>query len=117
MYTLQGLPKCNHTHARPRFIRTKPHNKTVPDATSMSNGSHPTKLPVMKSGRGSETDSEVCDDVQAGVNNQAQDKAARNMSTVQNINTRRQQEVNHAYRAYEQIKPSLWLPINRLEER
>ena len=47
----------------------KSHNKTVPKATSKSNGSHPTKLPVMKSGRGSETDSEVCDDIQAGMNN------------------------------------------------
>ena len=63
---------------------------------SKFNGSHPTKLPVMKSGRGSETDSEVCDIVQAGVNNQAQDKSIRNMSTVHNINTRRQQEVNRA---------------------
>ena len=35
------------------------HNKTVPDATSKFNGSHPTKLPVMESGRGSETDPEV----------------------------------------------------------
>ena len=50
----------------------------------------------MKSGRGSITDPKVCDDVQAGINNQAQDTAARNMSTVQNINTRRQQEVNRA---------------------
>ena len=42
----------------------KSHNKTVPNATSKSNGSHPTKLPAMKSGRGSITDPEVCDGVQ-----------------------------------------------------
>ena len=78
------------------IITVKSHNKTVPKATSKSNGSHPTKLPVMKSGRGSETDSEVCDGVQGGHNPPAKDKAARVMSTVQNINTRRQQEVNRA---------------------
>lgn len=107
MYTLQGLPKCNHTHARPHLAREESHDKTGPSPTSKFNGSHPTKLPVLESGRGSETDLEVCDDVQVGINNQAQDKAARNMSTVQNINTRRQHEVNHAYRGYEQIKPRL----------
>ena len=78
------------------IITVKSLNKTVPKATSKSNGSHPTKLPAMKSGRGSITDPEVCVGVQAGVNNQAQDKSARIMSTVQNINTRKQHEVNRA---------------------
>ena len=51
------------------IITVKSLNKTVPKATSKSNGSHPTKLPVMKSGRGSETDSEVREDGYASVNN------------------------------------------------
>ena len=78
------------------IITVKSLNKTIPKATSKSNESHPTKLPAMKSGRGSITDPEVCDGVQGGHNPPAKDKAARNMSTVQNINTRRQQEVNRA---------------------
>ena len=89
MYTLQGLPKCNHTHDQPSGANDESHNKTIPKSTSKFNRSHATKLPVMKSGRGSETDSEVVMRVQGGHNPPAKDKAARNMSTVQNINTRR----------------------------
>ena len=58
------------------------HNKTVPKATSKSNGSHPTKLPVMKSGRGSETDPEVVMRVRGGYNPPAKDKESRIMSTI-----------------------------------
>ena len=49
------------------IITVKSHNKTVPKATSKSNGSHPTKLPAMKSGRGSETDLEVAMASKAGI--------------------------------------------------